>query len=178
MPANDIPTDTEPILAYVGLGSNLGQPEEQVKTALTALRDIPETALLKHSTLYRSTPMGPADQPDYINAVAAVATGLTAQRLLANLQEIENRAGRMRGALKWGPRTLDLDLLLYGQRQIDEDTLTVPHPGIRKRPFVLYPLHEIAPDIEVPGLGPLDKLLRRCPPDGLERLKSGYPSAR
>lgn len=117
--------------------------------------------------------MGPQDQPDYINAVAELETMLPALRLLALLQEIENRQGRLRGPVRWGPRTLDLDLLIYGQERIVDPTLTVPHPGIAGRAFVLYPLAEIAPGLHIPGLGPLQGFLSRCPPAGLERLDHG-----
>jgi 2-amino-4-hydroxy-6-hydroxymethyldihydropteridine diphosphokinase len=114
--------------------------------------------------------MGPPDQPDYINAVAELETRWPAPALLALLQDIENQQGRTRGRVQWGPRTLDLDLLIYGQARIEEAHLTVPHPGIALRPFVLYPLAEIAPSLTIPGLGALEDLLRRCPPQGLKRL--------
>ncbi len=158
------------IRAYIGIGSNINDPERQVKRALEALAALPRSRLRKHSDLYRSCPMGPQDQPDYINAVAELETRLPALELLDFLQDIENQQGRVRGAVRWGPRTLDLDLLIYGQARIEEAGLTVPHPGIAERAFVLYPLSEIAPDLAIPGLGALQELLRRCPPEGLERL--------
>lgn len=158
------------ITAYVGLGSNLDNPEHHVRMALDALARIPNTRLVRHSSLYRSAPMGPSDQPDYINAVAALEITLPALELMTELQTIERQHGRRRGAVKWGPRTLDLDLLLYGNERIEETTLTVPHPGIAERPFVLYPLSEIAPAIDIPGYGPLKDLLRTCPAAGLVRL--------
>lgn len=155
---------------YIGLGSNLDDPKQQVRKALHALTGLPGSILCRYSSLYRSPPMGPQDQPDYINAVAELETGLSAAELLSLLQAIENQQGRVRGATRWGPRTLDLDILIYGQAQIKAPELTVPHPGIAERPFVLYPLAEIAPDLEIPGCGALQGLLDRCPPKGLERL--------
>jgi 2-amino-4-hydroxy-6-hydroxymethyldihydropteridine diphosphokinase len=137
---------------------------------LQVLMGLPGSTLCRYSSLYRSPPMGPQDQPDYINAVAELETGLSAAELLSLLQAIEDQQGRVRGAARWGPRTLDLDILIYGQAQIKAPKLTVPHPGIAERPFVLYPLAEIAPDLEIPGCGALQKLLDRCPPKGLERL--------
>ena len=155
---------------YIGLGSNLDDPKRQVRKALQALTGLPGSTLCRYSSLYRSPPMGPQDQPDYINAVAELETGLSAAELLSLLQAIENQQGRVRGAARWGPRTLDLDILIYGQAQIKAPKLTVPHPGIAERPFVLYPLAEIAPDLEIPGCGALQELLDRCPPKGLKRL--------
>jgi 2-amino-4-hydroxy-6-hydroxymethyldihydropteridine diphosphokinase len=158
------------VTVYIGLGSNLDNPEHHVRMALDTLARLPNTTLLRHSSLYRSAPMGPKDQPNYINAVAALETTLSALDMMAELQAIERQHGRARGAVKWGPRTLDLDLLLYGNERIEETTLTVPHPGIAERSFVLHPLSEIAPAIDVPGYGPLQDLLRACPIAGLERL--------
>ena len=156
--------------SYIGLGSNLDNPELQLDTALGALDDIPDTRLVKQSSFYRSAPMGPRDQPDFINAVALLDSVLTAGQLLARLQTIENRQGRGRGGQRWGPRTLDLDLLLYGNRIIDEPELTVPHPGIRRRNFVLAPLLELAPELEIPGLGRADELLAAAGCAGITRL--------
>nr|VFJ92813.1 MAG: 2-amino-4-hydroxy-6-hydroxymethyldihydropteridinediphosphokinase [Candidatus Kentron sp. H]VFJ93906.1 MAG: 2-amino-4-hydroxy-6-hydroxymethyldihydropteridinediphosphokinase [Candidatus Kentron sp. H]VFK00411.1 MAG: 2-amino-4-hydroxy-6-hydroxymethyldihydropteridinediphosphokinase [Candidatus Kentron sp. H] len=147
------------VMAYIGVGSNLGDPRATVRSALAALGQLPETRPSSVSGLYRSPPMGPPDQPDFINAVAAIRTTLAPLVLLSSLQSMEHRYGRVRGPVHWGPRTLDLDLLLYGDAQITEDVLTVPHPGLHKRAFVLYPLHEIAPDREVPGRGPVKGLL-------------------
>lgn len=158
------------IRAYIGLGSNLGDPEQRLRRALAALACLSDTRLLKQSSLYRSLPMGPPGQPDYVNAAAEIETRLTALRLLEELQNIERAQGRVRGPVRWGPRTLDLDLLVYGDAQITGPTLTVPHPGIAERAFVLYPLHEIAGDLKIPGLAPLTELLQNRPPDGLERL--------
>lgn len=156
--------------SYIGLGSNLDNPELQLDTALGALDDIPETRLVKNSSFYRSAPLGPSDQPDFINAVALLDSGLTAGQLLVRLQTIENRQGRVRDSQRWGPRTLDLDLLLYGSRIIEEPELTVPHPGIRHRNFVLVPLLELAPELEIPGLGRADELLAATGCAGIIRL--------
>lgn len=131
---------------------------------------LPETRVVARSSLYRSPPMGPADQPDYINAVAALDTGLPPEALLSALQVIERAHGRRRGGQRWGPRPLDLDVLLYGEAPYSSPTLTIPHPGLHDRAFVLYPLREIAGNLQIPGLGALDALVARCVPDGLERL--------
>ncbi len=150
------------IQAYVGLGSNLNDPVQQVQVALAALSDLPETRCVRHSSLYRSAPLGQADQPDYINAVAMLDTRLSARQLLTELQAMERIHGRVRGAERWGPRTLDLDILLYGDMQLESEELTVPHPRLAERSFVLYPLCEIAPDLEIPGLGSVQQLMAAC----------------
>lgn len=156
--------------SYIGLGSNLDNPELQLEMALAALDDIPDTSLVKYSSFYRSIPLGPSEQPDFINAVALLDTRLTARQLLSQSQLIENRQGRVRGGQRWGPRILDLDILLYGDQVIDEHELTVPHPGIRYRNFVLMPLLELAPDLEVPGLGRVDELLDTVGCAGITKL--------
>jgi 2-amino-4-hydroxy-6-hydroxymethyldihydropteridine diphosphokinase len=142
------------VLAFVGLGSNLDGPAGQLRRALLELADLPHTRLIRHSPLYGSTPLGPPDQPDYVNAVAMLQTSLDAHSLLDELQAVEQRHGRER-ADRWGPRTLDLDLLLYGDELIDSPRLQVPHPQMHRRAFVLVPLNDLAPDLELPGLGPL-----------------------
>ncbi len=147
------------IRAYLGLGSNLGRPVEQLDRALAALRELPDSRLDAVSRYYRNPPMGPA-QPDYVNAVAALDTELEPLVLLDALQAIENAQGRTR-ELRWGPRTLDLDLLLYGDRRIDLPRLHVPHPGLAQRAFVLLPLAELAPGLSIPGLGSIARLLER-----------------
>ncbi|MEJ2480973.1 MAG: 2-amino-4-hydroxy-6-hydroxymethyldihydropteridine diphosphokinase [Acidihalobacter sp.] len=157
------------VQAYVGLGSNLDQPEEQLLRALDELSRLPGTRLSASSGLYRNPPMGPVPQPDYVNAVAALETGLSPLELLDGLQAIEQAHGRMR-IERWGPRTLDLDLLLYAERVIDEPRLQVPHPGLHERPFVLYPLAEIAPELIIPGRGSLAEWLAQCPSSGLARI--------
>ncbi|CAN5810487.1 2-amino-4-hydroxy-6-hydroxymethyldihydropteridinediphosphokinase [soil metagenome] len=162
------------VIAYIGLGSNLADPSAQVTQGILAIARLPETRIIAQSSFYRSAPMGPPDQPDYINAVTAIETAQTASDLLASLQAVEARHGRARG-LHWGPRTLDIDILLYGAERITGLDLTVPHPGLSERAFVLYPLYEIAPDLEIPGLGPLAGLLRRCEWRGIERLSGSAP---
>ena len=148
--------------AFIGLGSNLQQPRQQVLDALDELDCIPESWLECHSSLYSSAPMGPQDQPDYINAVAALRTALPALELLDALQAIEQAHARVRYQ-RWGPRTLDLDLLLYGQDIMKTPRLTLPHPGIAERAFVLLPLVECRPEIRIPGLGSAAQLLQQCP---------------
>jgi len=157
------------LTAYIGLGSNLENPAEQVKTALRELNDLPQTRLLLQSSLYQSAPMGPANQPDYINAVAALETSLAADELLSALQGLELLHQRQRKE-RWGPRTLDLDLLLYGDQTINSEHLVVPHPGISERLFVLQPLFEIAPALVLPNNQAVAKLLDECSEDGLQRL--------
>ena len=141
------------IEAYVALGSNLDHPARQVEVAFDLLNEIAGTALLRRSSLYRSAPLGGIEQPDFVNAVAAIETTLSPDRLLRALQGIERLRGREDAHVRWGPRVLDLDLLAFGSRVIDEPGLTIPHPGIAARNFVLLPLREIAPDLEIPGLG-------------------------
>lgn len=158
------------VVAYIGLGSNQDHPVRQLRTAIKALASFPSTRLLVASPLYKSAPLGPADQPDYINAVAALETGLAPSALLAALQVLETRHGRVRGALRWGPRSLDLDLLLYGDAVINTPDLQVPHPGLPERVFVLYPLADIAPDLDVPGHGPVKQLLAHCAQARIEVL--------
>lgn len=159
------------VRCYVGLGSNLDGPKERVLRALAQLEALPDTRLVARSRPYRSLPLGPADQPDYVNAVAALETTLAPLELLDHLQEIERGQGRVRGPERWGPRNLDLDLLLYGNCVLTTERLTLPHPGLSNRNFVLYPLAEIAPSLEIPGHGPLTELLARCPADGLHPLE-------
>ena len=139
--------------AYVGVGSNLDSPREQVERALAALGAIENTVLVRTSPLYRSAPLDGSEQPDYINAVSALLTRLDAEGLLRSLQDIEKAQGRSRDADQWGPRTLDLDLLVYSSAAIDEKELKVPHPGISERNFVLLPLLDIAPHLCIPGQG-------------------------
>ena len=138
---------------YVALGSNLNMPARQVDAAFGLLADIAGTRLIRRSSLYRSAAFGGIEQPDFINAVAALLTTLGPGEFLAALQAIEQRQGRDRDGARWGPRVLDLDLLVYAGEVIDQPGLTVPHPGIAERNFVLLPLGEIAPDLVIPGLG-------------------------
>lgn len=157
------------VRAFVGLGSNLENPAVQLRAAHAALAGLPETALTAISPVYRSAPMGPADQPDYLNAVAALETALDPWALLDRLLKIEIARGRVRGR-RWGARILDLDLLLYGDRTLDNPNLTLPHPGVHQRGFVLYPLADIAPTLHIPGLGTVRHLLNRLPAGELRRV--------
>lgn len=158
------------VRAFIGLGSNLDGPVAQVTHALGELDGLPATRCLQHSSLYRSKPLGPAGQPDYINAVALLETALDAENLFNELMSLENLHGRKRGGQRWGPRCLDLDILLYGSARIRTARLVIPHPGLPVREFVLYPLAEIEPGLVIPGVGPLQQLLTRCARKGLERL--------
>lgn len=158
------------VSAYIGLGSNLDEPLQQLQTALAALNKLPDTCVAKCSSFYASKPMGPVDQPDYVNAVAELHTALAADALLLGLQASEQAQGRVRRGEHWGPRTLDLDILLYAEDVIDTDTLQVPHPGLAERDFVLIPLAEIAPDVVIPGRPALQQLIEDCPDHGLARL--------
>ncbi|MEE9336249.1 MAG: 2-amino-4-hydroxy-6-hydroxymethyldihydropteridine diphosphokinase [Granulosicoccaceae bacterium] len=164
-------TDTPSTQVFIGLGSNMNEPLVQLKGALAALRSTPGLTNISCSSVYQTTPMGPADQLDYINAVVQCDTTLSASRLLDRMQLIENRAGRVKDR-QWGPRSLDLDLLLYGQQVINTLRLTVPHAGIAERSFVLYPLADLAPSLDIPGKGKLSDLLDRCPQLGISQLQS------
>lgn len=155
---------------YIGLGSNLAEPRQQLEAALKALQQVPETTLAGVSALYASDPLGPPDQPRYVNAVAALDTDLEPLALLDALQAIELEQGRVRKDERWGPRTLDLDILLFGDRLIDEPRLRVPHYHMQARAFVLYPLADLAPALALPDGRLLADLLAGCPFSGLERL--------
>lgn len=158
------------VRCFVGLGSNLAEPERQLDKALDALAQLPASKLLARSSLYRSSPLGPADQPDYLNAVAMLDTALDAELLLEQLQAIELAQGRVRKDERWGPRSLDLDILLFGEQMIATSRLTVPHYDMHQRAFVLYPLAELAPELVMPDGTLLSALLDRCPIAGLQRL--------
>lgn len=155
---------------FIALGSNQAEPIIQITRAFDELQRLPQSRLLARSSLYRSAPLGPQDQPAFINAVAMLDTLLEAEALLDALQEIEQRAGRVRKAERWGPRILDLDLLLYANQMIDTPRLQVPHYHMHARSFVLYPLAELAADLTMPDGTPLQELLSVCAPTGLERL--------
>ena len=157
-------------LVYIGLGSNLAEPVSQIKAARQAIRQLKTVQESAFSSLYRSSPMGPQDQPDYVNAVMAITTSLPALTLLQRLQAIENNQGRVRKGERWGARTLDLDILLYAEQRIKVPDLIVPHTGIPERSFVLYPLQEIAPEIDIPGCGKIADLIANCPANGLKRI--------
>lgn len=157
------------IRCFIGIGSNLDQPLQQVHCALRALAALDGSTLGAVSPFYRNPAIGPGEQPDFINAVAELHTSLTPLELLAHLQRIENAQGRVRN-IRWNARTLDLDLLLYGDRIIALPELQVPHPRVRERNFVLYPLHDIAPTLTMPDGTPLITLLDCCSAHGLQRL--------
>ena len=160
------------IAAYIGLGSNLQGPLRQLRTALQAIREIPRSQLADMSCVYRSTAVGPGEQPDYLNAVVRLDTDLAPETLLEELQHIESRQGRIRKE-RWGARTLDLDILLFGAKQIASTTLTIPHPQLPTRNFVLYPLAEISgPNLVLPDGADLGTLLARCPRGDL--VKTGF----
>lgn len=156
--------------AYIALGSNLADPRRQVETALTQLALLPGTRLVLRSRPWRSAPLGPQDQPDFVNAVAGLLTLREPRELLEDLRGLERRMGKVEPAVRWGPRLIDLDLLLVGDARSDEPGLRLPHPGLHRRNFVLYPLAEIAPMLWVPGHGRVSALLGQVRGDGLEAL--------
>ena len=155
---------------YIGIGSNLDHPLNHVKQAILELSQLADSEYLASSALYRSAPLGPAEQPDYFNAVSLLQTRLAPLDLLDHLQAIERVHGRVRDGQRWRPRPLDLDLLLYGEKIINDPRLQVPHPGLHVRSFVLYPLQDIDPTLVIPGHGPLQELIKQCPHIELERL--------
>ncbi len=156
--------------AYVGVGSNLSDPRRQVQRAIEQLATLPRTRRVLVSGLYGSRPLGPLAQPDFVNAAVGVLTQLSAQELLAQLRALESAFGRPAARERWGPRVLDLDLLAFARERGTDPTLTLPHPGIVERNFVLYPLSDIAPDLELPGLGRVTELKERVTPEGLSLL--------
>lgn len=156
-------------IVYIGLGSNLESPRQHITTAIKALGEIQSTRIKNVSSLYKSKPVGPQDQDDYVNAVAELETELEPLVLLDSLQAIENEHGRVRKE-RWGPRTLDLDILMFGKEIIQNDRLTVPHVEMTKRSFVLVPLAEINPDCHIPGKGLISDLLTNVDEDDLELL--------
>ena len=165
---NNPEADLVPV--YIGLGSNLANPVEQIKSARTAITQIAGIREQAFSGLYLSSPMGAQDQPDYVNAVMCIVTCLSPIDLLQCLQHIENEHGRIRKPERWSARTLDLDILIYGDQIIELPDLIVPHIGLTERAFVLYPLFEIAPHTLIPGKGNIAALLANCPMNGLKRL--------
>jgi len=155
-------------IAYIGLGSNLENPEKQIRNAVNAIKAIERTVMSNISALYYSRPMGPKDQPDYMNAVAELTTSLPPIALLDELQKIENDAGRVRKDNRWGPRILDLDILLYDNNVINSERLIVPHYGLKDREFVLIPLNEIAPSMSLPDGETIKNLSQNIPTNGLK----------
>jgi len=156
--------------AYVALGSNLAEPRRQVERAFVELASIPESRLVSRSGLWLSDPMGPQDQPAFVNAAAGLVTTAGPREFLDALKAVERRMGRVEPALRWGPRVIDLDLLVFGDVTLDEPGLTLPHPGLHQRNFVLYPLSEIAAELWVPGLARVRRLAERVSGAGIERL--------
>jgi 2-amino-4-hydroxy-6-hydroxymethyldihydropteridine diphosphokinase len=157
---------THPVAAYVGIGSNLGDSRARVLAAFNSLAGLPDCKAVAQSRLYRTQPIGPVIQQDFVNAVLGMQTTLPALQLLQHLRALEIAGGRIRGE-RWGPRSLDLDLLVYGSQHIETPELVVPHPGIAARGFVLAPLADIAPDLQIPGVGRVGDLLRRLPGAGI-----------
>lgn len=156
--------------AYIALGANLKRPADQVRAGVEELAMLPDTRLASVSSLYRSAPVGHVDQPDFVNAVACIETALTPRALLEALLEIELRYGRVR-TFPNAPRTLDLDIALYGEAEVNEPGLTIPHPRLSERAFVLVPLAEIAPDAIVPGRGSVHELLAGIDAASLARIE-------
>lgn len=157
---------------FIALGANLGDPVATVKAAILALRELPQSEFIAASSLYRTAPVGLRHQPDFINAVVEVRTVLPAPTLLAQLFAIEERFGRQR-SVKNAPRTLDLDLLLHGDELCQDPQLTLPHPRLHERAFVLAPLAEIAPSLRIPGQGSVGDLLRNCTAQQIQRMHEG-----
>ena len=155
--------------AYVALGANLGDPLATLRAAVAALADIPATSLVSTSSLYRTAPVGLRNQPDFINAAARLQTTLSPEQLLLALFDIEAAFGRSRSVLN-APRTLDLDLLLHGDTTLEDQYLTLPHPRMHLRAFVLVPLLEIAPECTIPGLGPASDFIGGCSGQSIVRL--------
>jgi 2-amino-4-hydroxy-6-hydroxymethyldihydropteridine diphosphokinase len=153
--------DAQVKIAYIGLGSNLDQPEAQVRRGFDEIAVIPQTQLLQRSKLYRCAPWGLTDQPDFINAAAQIQTKLEPRQLLEQLLAIERKCGRVRGGQRWGPRVLDLDLLLYADYVDTDSALQLPHPRVAERAFVLTPLADLAPQLLIPGFGSVSELLAK-----------------
>jgi 2-amino-4-hydroxy-6-hydroxymethyldihydropteridine diphosphokinase len=162
---------------YIGIGSNLSDPRAQVLGAFDRIAAIQGVRLVLRSRLYGSPPLGPADQPDYVNAVAGVLTLLAPQALLAELHAVERAVGRPAKRERWGPRILDLDLLVYGRERSSDSELTLPHPGILERAFVLYPLADIAPELDIPGMGRVADLRRRVAASSIRLLDADQATA-
>ena len=156
--------------AYIGVGSNLADPEAQVRRAIQALDRLPRSRLIASSPLYRTRPLGEVVQPPFVNAVAGLLTESTPEELLDQLRRLERELGREPPRERWGPRVIDLDLLVVGREERATETLTLPHAGIAMRDFVLYPLADVAPDLDVPRLGRVAALRDRVANRGIERL--------
>ena len=163
-------SDALPTAAFVGLGSNLGDPVARIRDAFAALAALPQTTLHARSSLFRSAPIGYENQGDFVNAVCWIDTHLSPAALLGHLQHIEHAAGRRRAGHRYGPRPLDLDLLLFGDLTLDEASLQLPHPRLHERRFALEPLAELCPELVIPGRGKVAELLRVCAEQRVERM--------
>jgi len=159
---------------YVGIGSNLDEPLLQAEQALMRLTMLPETRFIKASSYYLSEPMGPEDQPDYVNLVAKLETQLKPLEFLQYCQAIEQGQGRVRGSLRWGPRRIDVDILLYGDEIITTEELTVPHYAFKERDFVVVPMMEIEPELVLPTGETLKSIYQSCPKHRLEKLANKH----
>ena len=166
-----------PAKAFLGLGSNLNSPSRQIKAALKAIAKLPGTQLVCCAPWYQSIAIGPGSQPRYINTVVEIDTVLKPRALLQVLQQVEKRQGRKR-IVRWGPRTLDIDILLYAKQTLKTQQLRIPHPRLGERNFVLYPMADIAPELSLPDGTPLAKLLANCSPEGIVRLNAGGSGGR
>jgi 2-amino-4-hydroxy-6-hydroxymethyldihydropteridine diphosphokinase len=164
-------TESARLRAWIGLGGNLGDPVRTIESAMCELERVERSRLVRRSSLYRSAPWGGIEQPQFVNAVAELETRLGARELLDALLVIERRHGRTRDGVRWGPRTLDLDLILHGEHIVREDGLVVPHPRLAERAFVLAPMAELAPDLHVPGHGRVADLLARLDDVSCVRLE-------
>lgn len=156
--------------AYVGIGSNLDDPQRQVAEAFDALASIDATRVIARSRSYLTAPLGPQDQPEFANACAGLLTQLSARELLAALKLIELQRGRQAPIVRWGPRRIDFDILVYGNERSDDPILTLPHPGVPVRNFVLYPLLDVAPDLDVPGHGRVRDLAGKVSSGGISLI--------
>lgn len=163
--------NTEINTAYIGLGSNLEEPLLQIERAISSINRLQDTEINHISSYYKSQSIGPGKQPDYINAVVALRTTMDAESLLDQLQNIENEQGRERGPVRWTARTLDLDILLFNQDVMATERLTVPHPELKNRNFVLFPLLDVAPDLTLPDGASLLEVANTASLDGIARLK-------
>jgi 2-amino-4-hydroxy-6-hydroxymethyldihydropteridine diphosphokinase len=159
------------IPAYVAIGSNLDEPVVQVRAAFDALSRLSHCRLVARSRLYRTRPLGPQDQPEFVNAAAGLLTTLSPRELFDALKRTEAAQGRASPVVRWGPRRIDLDLLVHGEARLDEPDLKIPHHGLTQRNFVLYPLRDFAPDLLVPGHGRIRELAARAGSDGLALLQ-------
>jgi len=166
-----------PAKVYLGLGSNLNSPPRQIRAALKAIAKLPGTQLVRCAPWYQSIAIGPGSQARYINTVAEINSVLKPRALLQSLQQIEKQQGRKR-IVRWGPRSLDIDILLYAQQTLNTRQLQIPHPRLGERNFVLQPLADIAPALKLPNGTPLAKLLANCSPEGIVRLSAGGSGGR